>query len=215
MSGAHEDLDERLLHRLLFFSDAVFAIVMTLLVLDLHPPELAQGAGPAELLSAIGGKLFAFALSLAILGIFWIAHLSTTRRLQHFDWPATLAILGFLFPVCLIPFASSWLGSAVAPDCAWGVYAAVMMLTSVGNIVMVLVQSRGGGRLIAGGVTPRQLFYRVARSAAPGVDFAVGVAGAITGHVRLTQFCWVLIPIYLLLVRLTLQPKEERRVKTA
>ena len=83
---AHEDLDLRLLHRLLFFTDAVFAIVMTLLVLELRPPEGATLAAQMHGLAELTPRLFAFALSFTIVGIFWIAYLSTTRQLARFDW---------------------------------------------------------------------------------------------------------------------------------
>ena len=61
-----ETLEHRLLHRLVFFTDAVFAIVMTLLVLALKPPE---GGAPTDL-GMLGGPVFAFALSFAIVGVF-------------------------------------------------------------------------------------------------------------------------------------------------
>ena len=205
-----EHLEHRLQHRMIFYTDAVFAIVMTLLVLDLHPPQMATGEGLSDLLVAMSGKLFAFALSFTILSIFWIAHMSTTRRLLHFDWPTAVANLGFLFPVCLIPFVSSWVGGAVTTPWAWGAYSLVLIATSLGNVVLVLVQNRGGGRLIAGGLTPAQLTYRLARAAAPGLAFIVGLLGAMAGQVHVTQFCSLLIVPYLFVVRRTLQPPEDR-----
>jgi uncharacterized membrane protein len=209
---AHEEvehLEHRLQHRMIFFTDAVFAIVMTLLVLELRPPQ-SPDLDLSRLLAAMGGKLFAFALSFTILSIFWVAHMSTTRRLLRFDWPTAVANLGFLFPVCLIPFVSAWVGGAVNTSWAWGAYSLVLIATSLGNVVLVLVQNRGGGRLIAGGLTRGQLIYRLARAAAPGLAFIVGLVGAIAGEVRLTQFCSLLILPYLFVVRWTLQPPEDR-----
>jgi uncharacterized membrane protein len=210
---AHEEvehLEHRLQHRMIFFTDAVFAIVMTLLVLELRPPPPGLALDLPGLMAIMGGKLFAFTLSFAILSIFWVAHMSTTRRLLRFDWPTAVANLGFLFPVCLIPFVSAWVGGAVNTAWAWGAYSLVLIATSLGNVVLVLVQNRGGGRLIAGGLTRAQLIYRLARAAAPGLAFIVGLVGAMAGEVRLTQFCSLLILPYLFVVRLTLQPPEDR-----
>ena len=203
MARAHEDLDERLLHRMLFFTDAVFAIVMTVLVLELRPPEAASLAEAAR---AMAGKLFAFGLSFAILAIFWVAHMSTTRRLERFDWPTTVANLAFLFPICLIPFVSAWVGDSISVGVAWRAYCVVLIAVSLTNIALVLVQSRGGGRLIAGGFTRQELAYRLMRAGSPGLAFAIGLVGASLRFVFVAQLCWVLIPVFIRLSRLA-KPK--------
>ena len=103
--AVHEAHDKRMLDRMLFFTDAVFAIVMTLLVLELRPPELEhQSLWTA--LSGMSSKFVAFGMSFGLSAIFWAAHLSTTRRLIQFDWPVAWANIAFLLPVTLMPFAS-------------------------------------------------------------------------------------------------------------
>ena len=82
-TGSH-----RLVERRLFFSDAVFAIVLTLLVLDLRLPA---GITEANLFRGVLDtvpKLAAFAMTFALVSEFWIAHVTLTRRLMEFDWAA-------------------------------------------------------------------------------------------------------------------------------
>jgi hypothetical protein len=200
----NETLEHRLLHRLVFFTDAVFAIVMTLLALELHPPT--EGGAPEAALGIIGAPLFAFCLSFAIAGVFWLAHMATTRRLRRFDWPTAVANLTFLLPICLIPFVSAWVGQAVTTPRAWAAYSLVMIGCSVANIALVLVQSRGGGRLM-GGITPRERLYRVGRAASPGLAWAIGLAGALAGQARVAMVCWLLIPVLTRLCSIFLRPK--------
>lgn len=197
-----DHLDKRRLDRVLFFTDAVFAIVLTLLVLELKPP--AGGA-----LESLSGPLFAFVLSFAIIGVFWVAHLATTQRLLRFDWPVTIVNLVFLLPICLVPFVSAWVGGALMGPGGWVAYDLVMIACSLGNATLVFVQSRDGGRLLAGGMTPRERLYRLGRAISPGLSFAVGLIGVAAGHVRYSQFAWVLIPVFLSLCRLFLKPKQE------
>ena len=204
--GKHEDLEERLLHRMLFFTDAVFAIVMTLLVLELRPPEGVEAMTGARL-NAMAGHVAVFAMSFILLGVFWLAHLNTTRKLAHFDWPTVLANLLFLLPVCLIPFASAWFGANTAGEDAWAFYCSVLIATSAANMLLVAVSCRGAGRLIAGGAPPRERFYRLVRAAAPGVAFAIGLVQLAAGYVIAAHFCWIFIgPIFLLSERV-LKPK--------
>lgn len=201
----HENLEERLLHRMLFFTDAVFAIVLTLLVLELKPPQI--DAGPDW--RGLANHLFSFAMSFAIIGVFWIAHMNTTRRLAHFDWLTLLANLLFLFPICLLPFISSWLGMGFNNPLTWGLYCALLVGSSAGNVVLVLVMSRGGGRLVDGGITGRERAYRVARAASPGLAFGVGLALVAAHQLRLAEYCWVLIGLNFWLAGLLFKPKDE------
>ncbi|WP_309604675.1 TMEM175 family protein [Phenylobacterium sp.] len=207
MDEHQEGLNERSLHRMLFFTDAVFAIVLTLLVLELRPPGEGGPEHAADVVP-LSGPLFAFVLSFLIISIFWIAHMATTRRLIRFDWPTTVANLVFLFPICLIPFVSAWVGGAAMGPQGWSVYCLALIATSLANVVLVFVQSRDGGRLMAGGVTLRERLYRMGRAASPGLAFAVGLAGALADEVRVSQYCWVLIPVFFAAFRL-LKPKRE------
>ena len=204
----HETIDERLLNRVIFFTDAVFAIVLTLMVLDLKPPPFDTPFGKTGHLQDFASHFFALAMSFVVIGIFWIAHLATTRQMRRFDWPSAVANLVFLFPICLLPFATAWWGRDLAAPFPWGMYCGTMVVTSLANVALVLIVTRGGGRLV-GGITRRERLYRATRAASPGAAFAIGIAAMAAGEVRLAQFCWLLIPVLLWTIRLTLKPKPD------
>ena len=195
MTNDDTQLDDRLLHRMLFFTDAVFAIVLTLLVLELRPPDLSGPHGAAHAFTEMGSHFLAFFMSFALIGLLWAAHMNMTRRLIHFDWPSAWANLLFLFPVCLIPFASAWFGEGLGVAFVWAVYCWVLVATSAASVVLVLVITRGGGRLLAGGTTRRELVYRLARAATPGIAFGLGLIGIASSQLRLAYFCWAVIPV--------------------
>lgn len=201
----HENLDERLLHRLLFFTDAVFAIVLTILVLELRAPETFHVAN-FETFREAAPHIAAFVFSFAIIGIFWLAHMNTTRRLATFDWLTAIANLVFLLPLSMLPYATAWFGADPAGALAWSIYCWTMVAISVGNVLVVLAAHRGGGRLMAGGADPREAFYRVFRALTPGLAFAVGLVLVAVGRTILAHWCWVLIPVLFLVARL-LKPK--------
>ncbi|HEX3364804.1 TMEM175 family protein [Phenylobacterium sp.] len=202
----HETVDERLLNRVIFFTDAVFAIVMTLMILDLRPPAFASLAGNGEALQSMASHLFALVMSFVVIGVFWIAHLATTRRLRHFDWLTAVANLVFMFPVCLIPFATAWWGRDLNAPFPWGMYCGIMVASSLGNLALVLAVSRDGGRLM-GGISGRERLYRAARAISPGIAFGLGIALLFMGHLHLSQFSFVLIPVQILLYARFVQPK--------
>jgi uncharacterized membrane protein len=193
----HETIDERLLNRVIFFTDAVFAIVMTLMILDLKPPPFGSPLGDAKAMQGMVIHFVALALSFFVIGVFWIAHLVTTRRLRHFDWPTAVANLVFMFPVCLIPFATAWWGRDLNAPFPWGMYCGTMVLSSLANLGLVLTATRDDGRLM-GGMAREERLYRAARAASPGIAFGFGIVLMAVHQLVLAQFCWLLIPAQIL-----------------
>jgi uncharacterized membrane protein len=139
-------------------------------------------------------------MSFALVSIFWVAHMNTMRVLQRFDWSTAWANLVFLAPVCLMPFASSLVGERGFGREAWIAYCLVMILTSTCMVALVAVILRSGGRL-CGGVSGRELTYRLVRAAAPGLAFGIALSLTLMGQLGLSQLCWLLIPLIFLAAR--------------
>jgi hypothetical protein len=192
---------KRLLDRMLFFSDAVFAIVLTLLVLELRPPEGIdeRTITVAQVLGVMAGNLFSFFISFALVGLWWFVHMRITRPILVFDGPTAFFNFVFLLTVTLVPFASALLTAYGKTGPAWEIYWGVNTGSSLSLALLGLVSSRGKGRLI-GGITGRARAIAFVRAITPGLCFAAGIALAATGHIRLAFYSWVPIPLLVLIM---------------
>lgn len=101
------------------FSDGVFAIAITLLVLELHVPELAEAAGPAVL----AGKLvaqwptyIAFAISFFSIFIMWVNHHKLFKQIYRRNTEIMFANGLILFLVCCVSYPSSLLAQFYDTD---------------------------------------------------------------------------------------------------
>jgi uncharacterized membrane protein len=105
--------DTKGLERIVFFSDAILAIVMTLLVLDIPvpdlPPDLPAAELPAQVL-ALWPKFFSYVLSILVIGIYWIAHHQTFLYINSYDRTLMWLNLLFLLSITFVPFPTSLLG---------------------------------------------------------------------------------------------------------
>jgi uncharacterized membrane protein len=193
--------DSRMVDRMLFFTDAVFAIVLTLLAIELHPPEIHRNEELWPELAAMGPKFMAFAISFALIGLWWSVHMRTTRRLIAFDWLTAVCNLLALSFITLLPFASALFGENPTSETALQVYWMVSAAAALAMTLLFLVMTRDGGRLV-GGIGAREWWGRFVMSLAPGIAFSLGVYFSATGQVWLARFAWVLIFPVMLLGRL-------------
>jgi uncharacterized membrane protein len=96
--------------RIEMLCDGVFAIAMTLLVLDLKVPELPKHTAGIEIWHALrehGLSFFAFALTFALAGQFWLVHHILFHYLKHATRVIAALNLVFLMFVSLLPFTTS------------------------------------------------------------------------------------------------------------
>lgn len=102
---------DHMLERLVFFSDAVFAIAITLLVLEVHAPVLPKGSPDSAHLQALAQLIPSFAgylISFAVVGMFWLGHhraFGLAERYSPKVLPWNMALLGL---IAFMPFATAY-----------------------------------------------------------------------------------------------------------
>jgi uncharacterized membrane protein len=94
-------------NRLEAFSDGVFAIAITLLVLDIHVPDPAGTDNLAQALGDQWPSYVAYAVSFLTIGIIWINHHAMIRRLATVDHGMLVLNLILLLFVALLPFTTA------------------------------------------------------------------------------------------------------------
>jgi uncharacterized membrane protein len=120
-------------------SDGVFAIAITLLVLEIRLPHGAEGHLAADL-AALWPSYLAFGLSFFSIIVSWLSHLDFMRLVRAVDRPSLLANALFLFYVTCVPFSTSVLAAhLMGPGVSTAVtlYAGVFILGSVASILML------------------------------------------------------------------------------
>jgi uncharacterized membrane protein len=114
------------LERLVFFSDAVFAIAITLLVIEIHVPHIAPETGDAAFWQALAGLIpnfVGFAISFGVIGAFWVGHhraFSLTGRFgRQLVFPNMLLLGAIAFMPFVTAFASAHQGRTVPAVVYW------------------------------------------------------------------------------------------------
>jgi uncharacterized membrane protein len=129
----HKDFD---LERLILFSDAVFAIAITLLIIEIKFPEVPEGEHHIDLLKLFKPTIvqyLGFILSFFFIGNFWARHLRLFRLLIAYDSRVIGLNLLFLFFIVSFPFTASGITEHINP----GFLAPVFIY--MGNIALVML----------------------------------------------------------------------------
>jgi uncharacterized membrane protein len=103
--------------RLAALSDGVFAVAMTLLVLDLKAPAAEAIHGEGDLwhaVAALSPRLLVYMLSFLTLGIFWVGQQTQLSCLARSDGHLSWIHLAFLFLITLMPFSTALMAEFIA-----------------------------------------------------------------------------------------------------
>jgi uncharacterized membrane protein len=102
------------------FSDGVLAIIITIMVLELKPPQSADVTALGPLIPA----LLSYALSFVFIGIYWNNHHHLLQAAQRVNGAILWANMHLLFWLSLVPFVTNWMGEthfSAGPVAAYGV----------------------------------------------------------------------------------------------
>lgn len=119
--------------RLEAFSDGMFAIILTILVLELHVPELENSSFAAFSAGIIqlAPKFFAFLFSFFIIAIFWVNHHAIIHQIHKVDTKLLWLNMGLLFFSSLFPFITAFIGDYMMNPFVVALYPLNMALSSV------------------------------------------------------------------------------------
>jgi uncharacterized membrane protein len=124
--------------RVLALTDGVFAIIITLLVLEIHVPELTQGHSLNQALREIRPSLVAFVISFVLAGMYWVGHRDLFALLRRIDRSLVWLIILYLLPLCLLPFAAGLLGRYDREPVALRIYGLLLVAIAVMRVLMWL-----------------------------------------------------------------------------
>jgi uncharacterized membrane protein len=147
MPMGYERIAGQNVDRLAALSDGLFAIAMTLLIIDLHTPVAEAIRSEAELLRALlhlMPQIVMYFIGFMTLGIFWIAQQSQTDAFSHVDRDLTWIHLGFLAAVALMPFSTALLAHFITYRIALVIYWINMLLCGIGLYASWSYASRHG-----------------------------------------------------------------------
>jgi uncharacterized membrane protein len=131
--------------RLVFFTDAVVAIAITLLVLPLAeavPEAVAQHLDAAELISENQWKIYSFLLSFAVIARLWVVHHHVFEQVKAYSRPLMAVNFGWLLAIVALPFPTEVAGMYGNDRFTSSLYIGTILAASVCQLVMVLIIRR-------------------------------------------------------------------------
>lgn len=195
-AGKHEMSMERLV----FFSDAVFAIAITLLAIDIRLPTDAAGLGNAELfgrLLDVWPKALGYLVSFLVVGNFWVVHHRQFQYIERYDTRLVYINLLVLLAVAFIPFPTAVI-SENGNRTATIFYALATSLVGLFSTLLWIHASRS--RLLSRDVTPAMVRRGLLRNLCAPMVLLVSILLAFVDP-DLAKYSWILIAPAVFLAR--------------
>jgi len=120
--------------RLEAFSDGVIAILITIMVLELHVPHDTDLHALAPLIPV----LLTYILSFIFLGIYWSNHHHMFHLVHHVNGKILWANLHLLFWLSLVPFVTGWMGQNAFAPLPTAIYGVVLLMAAIAYTILVM-----------------------------------------------------------------------------
>jgi uncharacterized membrane protein len=186
--------------RVAFFSDAVFAIAMTLLVVGIGIPHVRE----AKLGDALDGKdleVFSFFLSFVVIGFYWLSHHRFFSTLQRVDRRFMQLNLVYLAAIAFMPFPTALVGQYGSQQIAVVLYATTLAAASTLESLMLWRAHVKGFMRVH--LTDEGFRWSMLASLAPVAVFLLSIPVAFALSPEWALYTWILIfPLEMLIDRL-------------
>jgi len=170
--------------RVLAFSDGVFAIAMTLLVVGIGIPTVRE-AQLGDALRDLEPEIVSFFISFIVIGNYWLAHHRFFSQLARITSPLMLLNLGYLAAIAFVPFPTALVGKYTESPITVIIYAITLSFASLLETVMFMVACRSGSTRVP---VPRDVArYGVIASLLPVLVFIVSIP------IALASATWALL----------------------
>ena len=138
-------------NRLEAFSDGVLAIIITIMVLELHAPHPAAQIVDLRPLLPV---FLSYVLSFVYVGIYWNNHHHMFQVAQHVTGAILWANLHLLFWLSLVPFVTAWLGENHFAAMPAALYGFVLLMAGVAYVILqwTILRAPGGNNLLAAAI---------------------------------------------------------------
>ncbi len=193
--------DERRLHipeieRIIFFSDAVFAIALTLLVVRIEVPS---GPDYAHEVLAQWPRYLSYAISFSAVGLYWMGHHRIFRYIVRWDERLIALNLFLLLFIAFIPFPAAMIGEHGGSQISLIFYAVTLGMAGLANLLIWLYATRRR-RLVAADLDPAVIRrHRLRGLVAPVVFFASVPLSFVS--MDAAYYSWTLVAVALIALR--------------
>lgn len=197
--------NEKVLGRILTFSDGVFAIAILLLLLDIKLPAGTSTADLAAVLRSLWPNYLAFFISFVVIGLYWTAHVRLFREIVRYDWVLVWLNLLYLLFIVIIPFSTS-VFSTHFERLSVILYAATIAGAGFSS-TMVRLYSAKGHRLVSSRFGDRYIKRAILLSLIAPIGFTISIGAAFLNP-SVVQYFWMAILVVHIIFLRRLGPQE-------
>ena len=211
------DRREFQLERLILFSDAVFAIAITLLIIEIKTPAISELTSAALLhsLNEKSSEFFGFVLSFVVIGIFWISHHRLFGFVTGYDNGLLWLNLHMLLWIVFVPFTSGLNSRYGGMDIVWIIYSLNMFMISISILFLYRYVSKKGRHLSTLADLPLERKYFYYRSISTSLIFLSAVLLCIMDNTVTSwtaRFIYLLIPVSIAIINKRLAAQKRLAV---